>query len=93
MIIDGQLHDMTGEQLARRIEALGQDGLIRTVALHMLSEADGVTETWGRVAVCANLTKPVRQSALHDCLVGLASQAFCEMRNIAIIMGWIYYGK
>src|SRR3954447_8784352 len=66
-ILDMQMPEMDGIELAQRIKA---DRSISSTQLIMLSSVGrGISEEAQRVGIAACLTKPVRQSQLFDAIV------------------------
>ncbi len=72
-ILDLQMPDMNGMELARRITAAGD---LPRLPLVLLTSGGYVDIDTARAAgILASLTKPVHQSQLHDCLVRLVTNA------------------
>jgi PAS domain S-box-containing protein len=72
--IDRQMPEVDGETLGRRIRAIPALATTRLVMLTSLAER-GEEVRLEAVGFAACLTKPLRQAALHDCLVRLLTKA------------------
>jgi two-component system, sensor histidine kinase and response regulator len=72
-ILDLQMPGMDGMELARRITAAAAIPEVRLVLLASGGYVD--IDTARAAGIMASLTKPVRQSQLHDCLVRLVTVA------------------
>ena len=72
-ILDMQMPDMDGETLGRIIR---EDETLRDTRLVMLTSVGkrGDAARLAQVGFSAYLTKPVRQSRLYDCMVGVAAR-------------------
>jgi CheY-like chemotaxis protein len=73
VLLDMHMPDMDGVQLARAIKA---DPALAPTKLVMLASISPQEQGYslGSLDLAATLTKPVRQSQLYDCLVGIMSK-------------------
>jgi two-component system sensor histidine kinase/response regulator len=69
-LLDMQMPGMDGLALARAIKATPAIAAVRLVMLTSMGHA-GISKEAEEAGIAACLTKPVRQSALYDCLVGV----------------------
>jgi signal transduction histidine kinase/chemotaxis response regulator CheB len=78
-LLDYHMPGMDGLSLARAVQA---DARLRETRLIMLSSASLEPEPdgWREAGVLSCLSKPLRQSALYDCLLGVLSDATVPLR-------------
>jgi PAS domain S-box-containing protein len=74
-LIDHQIHDRQGTDLARAVLREPEIGKVRMILLSTFGQRPS-EETMADAQIAALLTKPARQSQLYDCLVNVMSDRF-----------------
>ena len=73
LMLDWQMPDLEGAELARRVRSEPNFANLRIILLNSASQDDYSSDI-AATDIDARLSKPVRQSQLHDCLVGIIAK-------------------
>ena len=73
LMLDWQMPDLEGAELARRVRSEPNFANLRIILLNSASQDDYSSDI-AETDIDARLSKPVRQSQLHDCLVGIIAK-------------------